>query len=226
MQAPLGTTIVLGLALAAHSGFAPAAEAQQQYRPARYESGARPDLPPQTVGGGQAFVELTVSPSGDVTTVKPLRATPPFTDAIASAVSGWQFAAATGSDGTAAPKPVASKVLVAAHFRPPTLNTPTLGEMPKDVAQASPEMAFPIAFREPPYPPLAHMGGVVVIQALVDEAGKVREATPIGTAPPFDQAAVEAARLWVFRPARINGRPTATYVYLVFGFQEPITSRP
>lgn len=226
MQAPLGTTIVLGLALTVHSGFTPSAEAQPQYRPARYESGARPELPPQTVGGGQAFIELTVSPSGDVTTVKPLRATPPFTDAIAGVVSGWRFAAATGSDGTTLPKPVASKVLVAAHFRPPTLNTPTLGEMPKDVAQPSPEMAFPIAFREPPYPPLAHMGGVVVVQALVDEAGKVREATPIGAAPPFDQAAVEAARQWAFRPARINGRPTATYVYLVFGFQEPITSRP
>jgi TonB family protein len=225
MQAPLGNTIVLGLALTVHSGFALVAEAQQPYRPARYESGARPELPPQTVGGGQAFVELTVSPSGEVTTVKPLRATPPFTDAIASAVSGWRFAAASALDG-AALKPVASKVLVAAHFRPPTLNTPTLGEMPKDVAQAPPEMAFPISFREPPYPPLAHMGGVVVVQALVDEGGKVREATPMGAAPPFDQAAVDAARQWVFRPARINGRLTATYVYLVFGFQEPITSRP
>ena len=226
MHAPLGTIIVLGLALAAHSGFAPAAEARQQYRPARYDSGARPELPPQTVGGGQAFVELTVSPAGDVTAVKPLRSTPPFTDAITSAVSGWRFAAASAPDGGAGPKPVASKVLVAAHFRPPTLNTPTMGEMPKDVAPASTEIAFPIAFREPPYPPLAHMGGVVVIQALVDEAGKVREATPIGAAPPFDSAALDAARQWVFRPARINGRPTATYVYLVFGFQEPITSRP
>jgi TonB family protein len=70
------------------------------------------------------------------------------------------------------------------------------------------------------------MGGVVVVQARVDEGGKVREATPMGAAPPFDQAAVDAARQWVFRPARINGRLTATYVYLVFGFQEPITSRP
>lgn len=221
MHAPLGTIIVLGLALAAPSAFPSAAAAQQPYSPARYESGLRPPLPPQTVGGGQVLLELAVSPTGDVTAVTPLRATPPFTDVVASAVNGWQFAPA--KEG---PKPVASKVLVAAHFRPPTLNTPTLGEMPKDVAQASSELAFPIASREPPYPPLAHMGGVVVVQALVDEAGKVREATPIGAAPPFDQAAVEAARQWMFRPARINGRATATYVYLVFGFQEPITSRP
>ena len=36
--------------------------AQQPYTPARYAAGSRPGLPVLAVGGGQAFVELTVGP--------------------------------------------------------------------------------------------------------------------------------------------------------------------
>jgi outer membrane biosynthesis protein TonB len=53
----------------------------------------------------------------------------------------------------------------------------------------------------------------------------VVEATALGSAPPFDAPALAAAKQWRFRPARINGRATATYVYLVFGFPEPITTK-
>ena len=216
-------SLVIAVALAA------TLSAQQPYAPARYSSGASPPLPALVVGGGQAFVELTVGPSGAVEKVTPLRSTPPFTQALADAVRGWRFTAATdvviSADGKSAdPQAVASRVLVAAVFRAPSMQTPTQGERPANVAPASAAVAFPASTREPPYPPQAASGGVVLIEALVDGSGKVSEARVIGSAPPFDQPALAAARQWSFRPARVKGRPTATYVYLIFGFPAPVTA--
>jgi TonB family protein len=191
--------------------------AQQGYTPARYASGAPPALPALVVGGGQAFVEVTVGPSGAVETVTPLRSTPPFTQALREAVNGWRFTAATDVG------PVASKVLVAGLFRAPTLLTPTQGERPADVAPASPDVAFPSSTREPPYPPQAASGGVVLIEALVDATGKVARGRVIRSAPPFDQPALDAALQWRFRPARVKGRPTPVYAYMIFGFPTPVT---
>ena len=202
--------------------------AQQTYTPPRYSSGPRPALPALVVGGGQAFVEVAISPSGAVEKVSPLRSTPPFTADLIDAVRSWRFAPAyedaIGADGKrTGPRPVASKALVAALFRPPTLLTPTLGEKPVTVAAASADVAFPSSTREPPFPPQAAFGGVVLIEAMVDATGKVIETRVIGSAPPFDEPAVAAARQWRFRPARIRGRAASTYVYLIFGFPQPIT---
>jgi TonB family protein len=214
MNSSLVITVVLSTTLSA----------QQGYIPARYASGARPALPALIVGGGQAFVEVTVGRSGAVEKVTPLRSTPPFTQALVAAVNGWRFTAATDEvTGAGGPRRVASKVLVAALFRAPALLTPTLGERPANVAPAPAEIPFPSSTREPPYPPRAASGGIVLIEALVDATGKVGEARVMGSAPPFDQAAIEAARQWRFRPARVKGRPTPAYVYLIFGFATPVT---
>jgi TonB family protein len=204
--------------------------AQQPYKPARYEAGARPILPVLVVGGGQAFVEITVGPDGAVQKVTPLRSTPPFTQGLIDAVSAWRFTPAMedtlGPDGMPqGPKPVASRILVASQFRAPTLLTPTLGEKTVNVGSASQEVAYPSATNEPPFPPNAMASGVVLLEVSLDAAGAIKDVRVIGSAPPFDQPAIDAARKWRFRPARINGRATAGYAYLVFGFPQPVTGR-
>lgn len=202
--------------------------AQPAYTPARYSSGQAPALPALVVGGGEAFVEVMVGANGAVEKVTPLRSTPPFTQALADTVKSWRFTAATdatiGAGGTPeGPRPVVSKVLVAALFRAPTLLTPTHGERPTNVALPSADVAFPLSASEPPYPPQTRFGGVVLIEATVDGNGRVADARVIGGAPPFDQAALTAARQWRFRPASVKGRATSTYVYLIFGFPVPVT---
>ncbi len=62
-----------------------------------------------------------------------------------------------------------------------------------------------------------------MIEARVDATGHVADARVIGSAPPFDTPALDAARKWRFRPARVGRRAAATYVYLIFGFPAPIT---
>jgi protein TonB len=90
------------------------------------------------------------------------------------------------------------------------------------VASPSGDVPFPISTVEPPYPPNAHSSGVIVIEALVDATGAVAEATVTRSAPPFDAPALDAARQWRFRPASPEGRATAAYVYLIFGFRQPV----
>ena len=220
MKLTLITTAVLVAAISA----------QQPYAPARYARGAPPALPAMTVGGGQAFLELTIRPNGTVEAIKPLRSTAPFTQVLSDAVNGWQFTPAledvVGADGKQeGPRNVASKVLVAGLFRAPTLVTPTLGEQPADTAAPSAEVAYPSSTQEPPFPPQALSGGVVMIEASIDTSGRVSAARVIASSPAFDQAALDAARRWRFKPARIKGHATFTYAYLVFGFPQPVTGR-
>jgi len=204
--------------------------AQAPYAPARYARGAAPVLPAMTVGGGQAFLELTIRSNGTVESVRPIRSTPPFTQVLSEAVAGWQFTPALedamDADGKpVGPRNVPSKVMVASMFRAPTLLTPTPGEQPVDVGAPAADVAYPSYTQEPPYPPQALAAGLVLIEASVDTSGRVSAARVIASSPAFDQAALDAARRWRFKPARIKGRATSTYAYLVFGFAQPVTGR-
>lgn len=212
-------TCVLGAALFA----------QQRFESARYQSGSVPPLPVTAVGGGEVFVQLDVGLDGRVTAATPLRTTPPFADPLVQAVRDWRFTPAlelaTPEPGSSAPPSrlrVASKVLVAAIYRPPTLNTPTLGEAPRDVARASDEVAEPLATSVPPYPPTALNSGVVLLEASVTSDGSVENVSVIRSAPPFDAAARTALTQWRFRPAQRRGSRVATRVYVMFGFSVPI----
>jgi TonB family protein len=204
--------------------------AQDLASPARYRGGPVPQLPTTTVGGGEVFVELGVDANGRMISVTPLRTTPPFSDLVLRAVSAWAFVPAeevqptepARGDAPPARVPVASKILVAALFRPPTLNTPTFGEVPRDVAAASEDVALPVATVAPPYPPTAVNGGIVLLEASVDPGGRVDGAMVLRSAPPFDGAARDALMQWRFRPARWRGRPVRALVYVIFGFAVPI----
>jgi TonB family protein len=122
---------------------------------------------------------------------------------------------------------VESKVLVAGIFRAPSINTPTLGEPPADTGIIpSEETPLPVITATPPYPPLARDAGVVLIEVRVDPGGRVADARTIRSSPPFDEPALDAARQWTFRPARVRGSSVTALAYIVFGFRPPITITP
>ncbi len=198
------------------------------FSPARYVAGEAPGLPTTAVGGGQVLVDLTVDSRGRVADARLLRATPPFSDVVMQAVRGWQFTPAMAaapsrpSGEPPVPVPTLSHVLVAAVYRPPSLNAPTLGERPRDVARPSDEVAFPTAITVPAYPPRAFNAGVVVLEVLVEPDGAIGAVETVRSAPPFDEAARSAVRAWQFLPARERGAPVAAFVYVVFGFPVPV----
>lgn len=203
--------------------------------PARYRGGVLPPIPIRALGGGEVFLELSVSRDSVITGIKVLRATPPFTDALTTAVHGWQFMPAEQDvePVLGAPpvsptprEPADSTVLVAGLFLPPALNAPTLGEPPRDVAApSSPETPFPLSTPVPLYPPRALMGGLVLVEVRVAPGGDVTEAKVVASWPPFDQPALDAALQWKFRPGRVRGLAVPKLAYLVFGFSQPVTSR-
>jgi TonB family protein len=211
------------------------ATAPPPYVAARYVAGALPPVPIRAVGGGEVWLEVPVTRDGVIPGIKVLRATPPFTEALTTAVNGWRFAPAEqdvppvpGAPpvSPAAREHVDATVLVAAVFLPPTLNAPTLGEAPKDLAApSSPGTPVPVATTRPSYPPRALMSGVVLVEVRVAPSGDVAEAKVISSAPSFDQPALDAALQWKFRPGRVRGAAVEAFAYIAFGFAQPITSR-
>jgi TonB family protein len=218
-----------GLWLIALACLGVAVSAQSRFRPAQYAGGTLPVIPVQAVGGGEVFLELTVTKAGIVGDVKALRSTPPFTATFTAAARSWRFRPAeqlTESPDRSGPPawiPVDATVLVAGIVRAPTLNTPTLGQLAQDVGSEADETPFPLNVIPPPFPPLARDGGSVLVQVMIDAGGKVSEAKVMQSSPAFDELALTTARAWTFRPARVRGDSVAAYAYLVFAFRQPVT---
>lgn len=75
---------------------------------------------------------------------------------------------------------------------------------------------------EPVYPPLAktaRVGGTVVVEVTVDEAGKVISARAISGHPLLKHAAETAASGWEFKPTMLQGTPVKVIGTITFNFQ-------
>jgi TonB family protein len=168
------------------------------------------------------LLQVDVTSEGLVGSIVPLRVTPPFTDALIEAVQAWRFRPAeeTVQQGRRA---IGAQVLVAGVFRPPALNTPTLGEPPRDLRAAAAAVPFPTFMDVPPYPPLARDDGIVLVEAEIGTDGRVARADVLRSAPPFDPVALDEVRRWSFRPARIDGALVSTFAYIVVAFRQPVT---
>ncbi|MCA1641207.1 MAG: energy transducer TonB [Acidobacteria bacterium] len=73
----------------------------------------------------------------------------------------------------------------------------------------------------PSYPPIARAArasGIVVVQVLVDECGKVISARVASGHPLLQQAAVQAAYGWHFAPGLLGGEPAKIKGTLTFNF--------
>jgi TonB family protein len=192
--------------------------AQGDIEPARLRAGALPVVPVMMTAGADVIVSVAVSNGGDVTGVDVLRSTPPFTDAVVRAVRSWRFSPALDQDR----KPIASRVLVDALARPPSLNSPTIGTPPVNVSGPDPRIPYPAQTPPPLYPINARTEGTVLVETRLDPSGRVAEATVLRSAQPFDDAALDAAHGWTFLPASAPNVAASPYAYLVFVFRQPI----
>jgi TonB family protein len=188
----------------------------------RFRSGSVPELPALAVGGGEVLLEVSVTAAGQVSGIRTLRSVQPFTDATIDAVRGWEFAPAEDDEH----RPIPSRVLVGALFRPPAVYASPGDSTPSDIARPSSDIPYPLGTVMPVFPPLAHTGGVVLLEAVIGTTGAVEAVQVMRSAPPFDSAAEAAAQRWLFRPAYVAPRAEARFVYLVFGFPTPVTVVP
>jgi TonB family protein len=210
---------------------APAVGAQSDFVSARFVSGRMPVGPWLAVSGGEVFLEALVGADGRVDSIRTLRTTPGFTNAVIEAVREWRFTPATeavefsAGPSLAPPSPVAAPVFVAAMFAPPALNGPTLGQPPQDLVAASAETPTPTGASPAAYPPRALGDGTVLVEVTIDSTGALTDAQITLSSPPFDAAALSAARSWSFRTARRHGNSVTTRAYLLFAFREPVIGR-
>jgi protein TonB len=73
----------------------------------------------------------------------------------------------------------------------------------------------------PPYPPEAKEAGVsgkVAVEVTISEEGQVIEATAISGPELLREAAVQAARQWIFKPTKLDGAPVKVLGILTFDF--------
>jgi protein TonB len=74
---------------------------------------------------------------------------------------------------------------------------------------------------QPPYPPIAKAAraqGAVRIQVTISEEGRVIEAAALDGHPLLREAALQAARQWVFNPTNLSGVPVKVQGVLTFNF--------
>ena len=98
--------------------------------------------------------------------------------------------------------------------------SPQYGETSFTVAPGTPA---PVKVKDvrPVYPPIAAaygLGGTVIIEATVDERGRVIEARMVRSIPVFDHSALHAVRQWEFQPAVVNGEPVRTVITVTARF--------
>jgi TonB family protein len=85
-------------------------------------------------------------------------------------------------------------------------------------------------FVAPAYPPEAQMRGlrgIVILELVVDETGRIASADVVRSVPPFDEAALSAARQWEYEVTQVEGRPVRVRVTvpITFALKLPEMSR-
>jgi TonB family protein len=92
-------------------------------------------------------------------------------------------------------------------IRPGTGNTVNPPRKIKDVRPAYPR-----------YAQAARISGRVIIEAIVDEQGRVRAARVLRSVPLLDQAALDAVRQWEYEPATLNNQPMRMFMTVTVSF--------
>lgn len=73
----------------------------------------------------------------------------------------------------------------------------------------------------PVYPPVAraqHVQGDVVIDAIIDAAGKVSATKVVSGNPLLQKAAIDSLLLWQYQPAKLNGEPIPIHINVTLAF--------
>jgi len=72
----------------------------------------------------------------------------------------------------------------------------------------------------------AGTGGVVILEATIDEVGGVTEVKVLRSIPALDQAAIDAVRQWRFMPTAVNGQAVAVQMTVTVNFSPQPSNAP
>jgi TonB family protein len=151
---------------------------------------------------GSVIVEATVGQDGRVKDAKVIKSIPLLDQAALDAVQQWRFAP-TLLNGA----PVDVIFATTVRFPP---NQPSSVDQPVRVGGAISEPKL-LKKVNPVYPDdarEARLTGVVVIEAIIDRQGGVKDAQVLRSpGSSFSRAALDAVRQWKYQPTLLNGVP-------------------
>ena len=112
----------------------------------------------------------------------------------------------------ATPQPVASQEPTSPPAAVPSPAPAAVPAAPSNVKVAGRDVPAPkrTRFVSPVFPleaQAAGQRGIVIIELVIDEAGKVSTADVLRSVPPFDEAALTAARQWEYEVTKVDGKP-------------------
>ena len=106
---------------------------------------------------------------------------------------------------------------------PPPPPPPPQPEAPRGPVRVGGQIKEPTLIHrvDPEYPLLAQASqieGVVILEAIVDQEGRIESLKVLRSAPVFDRAALAAVRQWRYSPVILNGRPERFILTVVVSF--------
>ena len=128
-------------------------------------------------------------------------------------------AAASSVVASYAPKLEARERGLGAKQEPPEQTRLRHGNAPNHGATIPARIVSQSPAAIPPWAKGMDTDGVVKLDVLIDEKGNLREAKPLSGPRLLQHAAERAVALWIFEPARTDGKPTATHMVLTVQFQ-------
>jgi protein TonB len=226
MENRLGKTTVAGIALAALLLFALAGTGAanppvSQDKPVKATGDVKPpkivkmvepvypeDARKQGIEG-TVVLEATADIEGKVQAVKVLKGVDVLNQAAMDAVKQWTYEPMMIGGK---PKPVVFTVTVRFSLKDKSLKTGAEeGTGPKVLKKV-----------DPVYPEEARKQGLegdVIVEATVDEAGKVKEAIVLRGVDGLNQAALDAVKQWTYEPVVVDGKPKAVKFTVTIRFK-------
>jgi TonB family protein len=235
--------IVAGVAIAVALGFIWHAVRgvfiHPSYRPvavaaARAKKGVSPkalavvvQMPAAPVGKVQV-----ATPPAPVNTLAPATKVSAARPTVAASAPVAKAAAAKPTVVASAPaakivQPSAAHSESAEEDGPRVVEPPPVSEEPKPVASVAPKTPENIPAKilsapQPGFPSWAKtldVASVVRLDAVIDEKGNLGETKIVSGPRLLERAAEQAVQLWIFEPAQLDGKPTATHMVLTVEFQ-------
>ena len=182
-----------------------------------------PAIAKQISASGEVQVSIVIDENGRVVEAKATKGHPVLRSAAEEAARKWVFKP-TLVDGKPVKQP-GTLTFVFMRPPPPTSDPPTSetgAETPKKLnVSGGVLLGNAIKRVQPPYPPIAkaaRASGPVQVQITIGETGEVIEASVINGHPLLRDAALQAARQWLFVPTELSGVPVKVQGILNFNF--------
>jgi TonB family protein len=169
---------------------------------------------------GTVILEATADIKGKVQGVKVLRGVDGLNQAAMDAVKQWTYEPMIIDSK---PMPVVFTVTVRFRLKDKGPQKGTEGVAASDAKGAGEGQEPKILKKvDPVYPEEARKQGLdgdVIIEATVDEAGKVKEAKVLRGVDGLNQAALDAVKQWAYEPMMIDGKPKAVKFTVTIRFK-------